>query len=128
MEDSELQKIRAARLAQLQSGSGTSERSGGGEDGGVGGEDQRHAILSQLLDASARDRLRRIALVKKERAEQVEQLLLRMAKSGQIRQRVTEPELVALLTQINDNASAGSRSSNVSITRLRRGGDDSDED
>lgn len=125
MEDSELQKIRAARLAQLQSGSGTSERSGGGEDGG---EDQRHAILSQLLDASARDRLRRIALVKKERAEQVEQLLLRMAKSGQIRQRVTEPELVALLTQINDNASAGSRSSNVSITRLRRGGDDSDED
>lgn len=124
MEGDELQRIRAARLAELQaqhggangrspsanggiSGSGAGGGGAAAQNDGVSAEErreaedaQRHALLSQILDASARDRLRRIALVKADRARAIEDLVVGMARRGQIRGRVTEPELVGLLEEI----------------------------
>lgn len=134
MDDADLQRIRAARLAELQSSapSGPVRAAGAGAAGGQGqknssGEDedaQRHAQLSQILDTGARDRLRRIALVKPDRARSVEDLILRMMRSGQIRQRVKEAELVGLLQEIAEQQEQERTTS--SIRNLRR--DESDDD
>lgn len=56
--------------------------------------------LAQLLTNEARERLSRIRIVREDRARGVEQLLVRMARSGQISRKLTEPELVSLLEQI----------------------------
>lgn len=47
----------------------------------------------------------RIALVKPQKADAISDILLRMAQSGQVRQRVTEDQLILLLDQL-DQASA----------------------
>lgn len=130
MDDAELQKIRAARLAELQS------QGGSGPGGAPSAADQsaqrdaeasnRHAMLSQILDSAARDRLRRIALVKPDRAQGVEDLIMRMAKSGQIRQRISEQELVGLLEEISGQQ-AVEKEKIGTIRNLRRA-DDSDDD
>ena len=148
MEQDELQRIRAARLAELQaqhstqSSTGRSShathslpgQAGPGGQGGQGGEDkaeadaaQRHGMLSQILDSSARDRLRRIALVKADRARAIEDLVLDMARRGQIRQRVSEQELVGLLEEISGreqdneaNGHGGGSGSRGKITFQRR--------
>lgn len=134
MDDSDLQRIRAARLAELQSQSTSSQSHDPSSSADQQQQQQqqrdaeqqsRHHILSQLLDPSARDRLRRIALVKPDRANGVEELLMRMAKSGQIRQRVSEPELVGLLEELSGQE--GKEKEKVGVIRnLRR--QDSDDD
>lgn len=102
MDDSELQRIRAARLAELSQSSSANTSSQQADNAAQRDvADQTHQMLSQILDPSARDRLRRIALVKPDRASAVEQLIMRMAKSGQIRQRISEDELVGLLREIS---------------------------
>ena len=150
MEQDELQRIRAARLAELQA-QHSSSMSGGQQRGvpagnaasaagGTGsGEDkseeqaaQRHGMLSQILDSSARDRLRRIALVKADRARAIEDLVLDMARRGQIRQRVTEPELVGLLEEISsrekDNETAGGSGAGRGKISFQRRRDSFDDD
>ena len=46
-------------------------------------------MLNQILEPDAADRLGRIRLVKEERATQVENQLIMMAQSGQLRAKVT---------------------------------------
>lgn len=129
MDDSELQRIRAARLAQLQaSGQAGAPKNGPSQEEGNA---ERHAQLSSLLEPAARDRLRRIALVKPPYAAQIESMLLSMARSGRIRQRVTEQELVAMLTDLGPSGSATGGSgggAGSQIRNLRRNDDDSDDD
>ncbi|EJD46066.1 DNA-binding TFAR19-related protein [Auricularia subglabra TFB-10046 SS5] len=109
MEDSELQAIRAARMAQLQQQAG----GGGGGSGGGGGGDEEQAkrqaaqheqmkrdILATVLDSAARERLARIALVSPQRSSQIEAILVRMAQTGQLRGRVSEEGLIGLLEQV----------------------------
>ena len=50
-----------------------------------------------------------ILLAKPEKGAQLEGMLVNMARSGQIQQRLTEPELVGLLERVSD--SAGGRAS-----------------
>ncbi|BFZ58691.1 hypothetical protein PYCC9005_005756 [Savitreella phatthalungensis] len=143
MDADELQRIRAARLAELQAqhgGGGPGGGSGGrgaaaGGANGAGGADQReqeatarHAMLSQVLDASARDRLRRIAIVKPDRARAIEDMVLGMARRGQIRQRVTEQELVGLLSDIAGKEEEEAASSGKGKITFQRRRDSFDED
>jgi len=67
-------------------------------------EEARQAILSRILDASARERLSRIALVRGSQARQVEDMLIRAAQMGQITEQVDEKRIVALLEQITESA------------------------
>ncbi|RDX52715.1 hypothetical protein OH76DRAFT_1344716 [Lentinus brumalis] len=102
MEDQELAAIRAARTNQLQQqgGGGAAQ----GEDDGAkqaAEEQMRRDLLATVLDTAARERLARIALVSPDRARQIEAILLRMAQSGQLRGRVSEEQLIALLDQID---------------------------
>ncbi|KAI9769413.1 MAG: hypothetical protein M1840_004115 [Geoglossum simile] len=104
MADADLEQIRKARLAQLQQ-----QQSNGG--GPRPQDDQRNqqeaearqSILNQILDPEAADRLGRIRLVKESRATDVENRLIMLARSGQLRQKVTEDQLKEMLNAVAEN-------------------------
>ncbi|KAK8064955.1 hypothetical protein PG994_007593 [Apiospora phragmitis] len=135
MADAELEAIRKARLEQLkaQSGAGAS-KSGGGSSGGQPGGGQaeqkqaeaeaaRQSILNQILHPEAADRLGRIRLVKESRATDVENRLIMLAQTGQLRAKVTEDQLKDLL-----NAVADTREEEKIVVSRRKGWDDDDDD
>jgi len=130
MADEDLEQIRKARLEQLKA----QGRGGGGNSnyaGGQGGDDQRQeqeaearqSILNQILEPSAADRLGRIRLVKESRATEVENRLIMLAQSGQLRQKVTEEQLKELL-----NAVAETKEEEKIVVSRRKGGWDDDDD
>lgn len=129
----ELEQIRRARMQELRAQSGANAQNagspapGGAQGGTRPGQDaeqeMRTSLMSQILEASARERLSRVEMVRPERARQVEELLIRMAQSNQLRGRVSEPQLVQLLDQI----SAQEDRSRAKIVYNRRDSDDDDD-
>ena len=65
--------------------------------------DARKSILSQVLTPEAADRLGRIQMVKESRATDVENRLIMLARSGQLRAKVTEEQLKELLGAMAEN-------------------------
>ncbi|EGE00830.1 dsDNA-binding protein PDCD5 [Trichophyton tonsurans CBS 112818] len=119
MADAELEEIRKARLAQLQQQGGSS----GDDDQRRNKESEaRQSILSQILTPEAADRLGRIRLVKESRATDIENRLIMLARSGQLRQKVTEDQLKDLLNAVAENEEK------KKIVINRRGGWDDDDD
>ncbi|KAK3394096.1 PDCD5-related protein [Podospora didyma] len=137
MDDAELAKIRQARLEQLKAASAGAGAKGGlssGGGGGSGGQEQaqqqrqqqeeaRQSMLNQILEPEAADRLGRIRLVKEQRATEVENRLLMLAQSGQLRQKVTEVQLKELL-----NAVADKKEEEKIVVSRRKGWEDDDDD
>ncbi|KAL7963088.1 PDCD5-related protein [Trichoderma compactum] len=130
MDESELEQIRKARLEQLKAqGVG----GGGSRNGGASGQDgerqrqqadeARQQMLNQILHPEAADRLGRIRLVKEQRAIDIENRLLTLAQTGQLRQKVTEAQLKDLLTAVADNQ----EQEKIVVSR-RKGWDDDDDD
>ena len=91
----------------------------------------RRTAMSQILDPQARERralrvstrrarpevaftVARISLVRPERGRSLEDLLVRMARSGQLRGRVSDDQLLSLLDQVaeaeNKQTGAGGKS------------------
>ncbi|KAG2421464.1 hypothetical protein HFD88_005439 [Aspergillus terreus] len=129
MADAELEEIRRARLAQLQ-------QQGGGR--GAGGDNQeeqrkqaeaerRSAILSQILEPEAADRLGRIRLVKESRAADIENRLIMLAQTGQLRQKVSEDQLKQLLNAVAENQRKDEEEHKIVINRRKGGWDDDDD-
>ena len=56
----------------------------------------------------------RISLVKPQKADAISDILLRMARSGQVRQRVTEDQLIMLLDQV-DQASSHESTGKITV-------------
>lgn len=109
MSDADLEEIRKGRLAQLQQ---QQQDGGAGGAAGQSGQDEqrrqqeaeaRISILSQILQPEAADRLGRIRLVKESRATDVENRLIMLARSGQLRAKVTEEQLKELLGAVAEN-------------------------
>lgn len=86
----------------------------------------RSSILSQILLPEAADRLGRIRLVKESRATEVENLLIKLARSGQLRSRVNEDQLKNLLTT-EAEVERGESMSQIVVSR-RKGNWDNDDD
>ncbi|KAJ5510769.1 hypothetical protein LT330_005540 [Penicillium expansum] len=133
MADAELEEIRRARLAQLQQ---QGPRGGGsaGQDGGEQAQqrrqaeaEQRASILSQILDPDAADRLGRIRLVKESRATDIENRLIMLAQSGQLRSKVTETQLKELLGAVAENQRKEEEEHKIVISRRKGGWDDDDD-
>ncbi|RYP03999.1 hypothetical protein DL765_010340 [Monosporascus sp. GIB2] len=139
MADAELEQIRKARLEQLKAqggaGGGGGQRAGAG--GAGGGQDQaemqrqqeaeaRKSILDQILHPEAADRLGRIRLVKEQRATDVENRLIMLARTGQLRQKVTEDQLKELLSAVSES-SRQAEQEKIVVSR-RKGWDDDDDD
>ncbi|KAF5685752.1 programmed cell death 5 [Fusarium circinatum] len=127
MDDAELDQLRKARLEQLKA-------EAGGSGGGSSGQEQqqqrqqqqneaRQHILNQILHPEAADRLGRIRLVKEERAADIENRLITLAQTGQLRQKVTEAQLKELL-----NAMSESKEEKIVVSRRKAWDDDDDLD
>jgi DNA-binding TFAR19-related protein (PDSD5 family) len=85
-------------------------------------DDARQHILQQILHPEAADRLGRIRLVKEERAADIENRLITLAQSGQLRQKVTEAQLKELL-----NAMSESKEEEKIVVNRRKAWDDDDD-
>lgn len=59
-------------------------------------------IIAQVCTPAARERLARIGLVRPDRAKAVQELLVRLATSGQLQHRIEENELVSLLDRVSE--------------------------
>ncbi|THV72260.1 hypothetical protein D6D27_09683 [Aureobasidium pullulans] len=116
--------IRRARLQEMQQQQGQS--------GGQGGEQEqkqqreaeaRASILSQILEPDAADRLGRIRLVKQSRAEDVENRLIMLARSGQLKQKISEAQLKDILAAMSEQQE---KKETVKVSRRKGGWDDDD--
>ncbi|TIB33915.1 hypothetical protein E3P86_02902 [Wallemia ichthyophaga] len=94
MGDQELEAIRQSRLQQL-------KQQGGG---GSGGKDPEAASAND--EAKHMD----LARILEPQAERIKDMLIKMAKSGQIRSQVTEQQLVGLLDQVSSVVPSASAS------------------
>jgi programmed cell death protein 5 len=84
----------------------------------------RQSILQQILEPGAADRLGRIRLVKESRATDVENRLIMLARSGQLRSKVTEEQLKELLNAVAETK----EEEKIVISRRKGGWDDEDDD
>ncbi|KAK9479752.1 PDCD5-related protein [Lipomyces japonicus] len=140
MDDSELQAIRQARLAELQKrqqqaggASSSASPSGNGAQAAdasrqASEDDARAAMIAQILTPTARERLSRIRIVKQQKAKGVEDLLIQMARTGQIQNRVDEDELISLLDQISKQETKQNETKIVYQTRRYNAYDSDDDD
>ncbi|KAI4086329.1 MAG: hypothetical protein LQ348_007500 [Seirophora lacunosa] len=131
MSDADLEEIRKGRLAQLQQ-----QQGGGSGAAAAGGQveqkqqeaEARASILVQILQPEAADRLGRIRLVKESRATDIENRLIMLARSGQLRAKVTEGQLKDLLGAVAENKEREGMTGGKIVVSRRKGGWDDDDD
>ncbi|KIV95699.1 hypothetical protein B0A52_04171 [Exophiala mesophila] len=128
MADDELAQIRAARLAQLrqQGGAGSPDNAEEQDQKRKQESEARSSILNQILEPEAQDRLGRIRLVKESRATDVENRLIALGRSGQLRQKVTEAQLKDMLASLSEHEKQSGQTLE-SVKVVRRGGWDDDD-
>lgn len=96
MDDAELNAIRAARLAELQNNTGQSTSSGDNRK-----DDAKLSMLSQVLETSARERLSRVRIVRPDRADAVEQYIIKLFSMGSVNRKLGEKDIVEILDGIS---------------------------
>ncbi|KAH0952205.1 hypothetical protein HN011_000674 [Eciton burchellii] len=124
--DPELEAIRQQRLAQLQSQykGNNADNKQTMEERQQQMEEMKHTILSRILDQSARARLNTLCLGKPEKGKMVEEMLLNMARTGQLREQLGEKQLISLLESINQQTQ---KKTTVKFDRRRAALDSDDE-
>lgn len=85
MDDNELNAIRQARLAELQKQAPL---------------DGKITVLNQALDVSARERLARVRIVRPERAEAVENYIIKLIQMGGLSKKLGEKDIVEILNGV----------------------------
>ncbi|XP_065187001.1 programmed cell death protein 5-like [Sycon ciliatum] len=127
MADADLEAIRAKRMAELQAQQGQQggpQQQEAQEEAVQRQKEAKNSMLSQILEKQARTRLHSIALVKPERASQIENMLIQMARQGQIVQKINEERLVQMLEQISQSTQ---KKTTVKFARRRVDSDSDDE-
>ncbi|CAG9465628.1 unnamed protein product [Pedinophyceae sp. YPF-701] len=87
-------------------------------------EAQRQTMLAAVLDASAKERLSRIAIVKPDKAKAVENMVLGAAQRGALRGKVSDEQIVDLLQKVG----GGDAGRGPKITFMRKAGGLDDDD
>ncbi|XP_063235484.1 programmed cell death protein 5 [Bacillus rossius redtenbacheri] len=124
MGDSELEEIRNRRLAQLQSNYKGGQDDKAAEERQQQQEDLKNGILSQVLTQAARARLNTLMIGKPEKGKMVENMLVQMARTGQIRGKLDEPQLIDILEKVSQQLQ---RTTTVKFDRRRAALDSDDE-
>ena len=65
-------------------------------------EEMLRKVMSQILDNKARERLSNLKLVNPEVAMQLEVYLAQLYQSGQLRERITDEQLVMILRKLTE--------------------------
>jgi programmed cell death protein 5 len=94
----ELEALRKKKLAELQA---QAEAEQANKEQVAQAESQIKQILTQILTPEARSRLITIKMAKPEFASQVELLLIQLAQSGQIKSKIDDVQLKALLAKVS---------------------------
>jgi len=84
---------------------------------------QKKQILKQLLDNDALDRLSRISLVNKEKADNLENFIIGKVQKGEITSKVNDSQFLKYVDEMT--ASGAGR---VGAIKIQRRCDDSDDD
>ena len=94
----ELDALRKKRMEELQAQATDEEAK---KEQLAQAESQVKAVLMQILTPEARERLNTIKMAKPEYASQVELLLVQLAQSGQVKGKISDEQLKALLLKIS---------------------------
>ena len=86
-------------------------------------------MISQICTPEAVDRLGRIAMVKASRATDLESRLIMLARTNQLRSRVTDDELVRLIGMVDESKKKeGGGDGEIVFQRRKAVFDDDDDD
>lgn len=124
MDDAELNAIRSARLSELQKNSGQAPADQGGDKK----DDMKLSMLSQILETSARERLSRVRIVRPDRADAVEQYIIKLAATGSITRKLSENDIVEILEGISRDEKKQTQSKIVFDRRTTNIDSDDDDD
>jgi programmed cell death protein 5 len=108
--DRELEELRKRREAELQAQAGAQSDV---EAQKAELDAQKAMILRQILTPQARDRLANIKMARPEFAEGLENQLINLAQSGNLRGPVTEKQLIDILTKLQ----SGKREKTIEFKR-----------
>lgn len=124
MDEAELNAIRSARLSELQKNSGQApdDREGDKKD------DMKLSMLSQILETSARERLSRVRIVRPDRADAVEQYIIKLAAMGNITRKLSENDIVEILDGLSRDEKKQTQSKIVFDRRTTNIDSDEDDD
>jgi len=100
MGDDELAELRRRRMAQMQQQAVDQQMMQEEMERQKQADSQMQLILMQILEPDARERLNTIKLTRPDFARSVEQQLVLLAKSGRLKDKITDAQLKALLQQI----------------------------
>lgn len=124
MDDAELNAIRSARLAELQKNSG---QSSSGSPADSQKDQMKTTMLAQILEPQARERLSRVRIVRSDRADAVEQYLIKLASTGSLQRKVSEDDLVEILDSLSRDEKKQTQSKIVFNRRTTVDDDDDDD-
>lgn len=96
--EGDLDGIRKRKLAELQQ---RLQEEGIAEEQAMQVDAQKRQILMGVLTPEARNRLANIKLARPEFAAQVENLLIQVAQSGNLAQKITDQQLKEILLKIS---------------------------
>jgi programmed cell death protein 5 len=108
--EEELERIRARRLAELQTQQQQSEQIQRAQEEA---EAQKQALMRKILTPEARQRMTNIKMVRPEYGEQLELQLLQLAQTGRIKIPIDDDVLKRLLSQLQ-----GSSRREINIRRV----------
>ncbi len=98
--DEELEDIRQKKLQELQQQAALQESMEEQEEQQKQLEEQKKAILRNILTTEARERLGRIKVARPKVAEAIENQLIMLAQSGQLKNKINDEQLRMLLSKI----------------------------
>jgi len=98
--DEELEKLRKKKLQEMQQQTALEESLEEQEAQSKQFEEQKKAILRSIMTTDARSRLSRIKLARPEIAEQIENQIIMIAQSGQLKNKINDEQLRMLLQKI----------------------------
>ena len=98
--DDELEAIRKKKLLELQQQQMSSQEALEEESRKKEFDEQKKAVLRQILTTEARERLGRIKIARPDVAENIENQLIMFAQSGQLKNKINDEQLLELLSKI----------------------------
>jgi len=98
--DEEIEDLRKKKLQELQQQASLQESMGEQEEQQKQFEEQKKAILRNILTTEARERLGRIKVARPKVAEAIENQLIMLAQSGQLKNKINDEQLRMLLSKI----------------------------
>ncbi len=99
-EDRELEEIKRRKLMELMRQQAMIQQSEEEEKRKLEEEAARQALLRQIMEPEARERLARLRLVRPEVAEAVENQLIILAQSGRLMRKISDAELKEILRRL----------------------------